>query len=167
MNQGLRKATPNRRIDDAVRTYGEEITTTLGAFCVSPMSVLIDTSVWVAHFKQRDERLVKLLEAGLVVCHPFIVTEIACGTPSDRRFVLSLLMALEKCAVATQDEVLVFIEQRALHGKGCGLVDLSLLASALINKNTLIWTLDKRLEAIALELGRAYQANLHSSNLCI
>lgn len=65
------------------------------------MNVLVDTSVWVAHFKQRDERLVALLEAGLVVCHPHVVVEVACGTPPSRRAVIALLSDLESVPVAT------------------------------------------------------------------
>ena len=126
------------------------------------MKVLVDTSVWVGHFKQRDEQLVALLQAGLVACHPYVVLEVACGSPPRRRDVIDMLRELESVQVATVDELLAFIQQRALFGRGCGYVDVSLLASALLSDQTLLWTLDKRLGAVAAELGRAYRPALAS-----
>ena len=123
------------------------------------MNVLVDTSVWVAHFRQRDESLVSLLNDGVVVCHPYVVAEIACGTPPDRRGVIKMLSDLELATVATHDEVLELIERQALYGKGCGLVDLSLLASTLLTQYTQLWTLDARLMKVAADLGRAYLPN--------
>ena len=126
------------------------------------MNVLVDTSVWVAHFKQRDDRLVALLEAGLVVCHPYVVVEVACGTPPNRHAVIELLNELETVPAATPQEGLALVGQRGLHGRGCGFVDMSLLASALLGARTQLWTLDKRLQTLAIELGLAYQPALHS-----
>ena len=126
------------------------------------MSVLVDSSVWVGHFKQRNERLVALLEAGRVVCHPHVVVEVACGTPPSRRMVISMLKELEQVPVTTTDELLIFIERRAVWGRGCGFVDLSLLASALLSDQTLIWTVDQRLQAVAADLGRSYRPALQS-----
>jgi predicted nucleic acid-binding protein len=121
------------------------------------MKVLVDSSVWVGHFKQRNDHLVAVLEAGLVVCHPQVVIEVACGTPPRRRQVIGLLRALDGAPVATYEETLAFIERRALQGRGCGCVDVSLLASALLGGQTLLWTLDKRLESVAAEIGLAYR----------
>lgn len=126
------------------------------------MSVLVDTSVWVGHFKQRNERLVALLEEGRVVCHPYVVVEVACGTSPNRRDIIAMLGELESTPVATPDEVLQMVERRKLSGRGCGFVDMSLLASALLSDQVQIWTADKRLELMASELNRAYRAALHS-----
>ena len=126
------------------------------------MNILVDTSVWVGHFKQRNERLVALLEKGRVVCHPCVVTEVACGTPPSRRAIIGMLAELESTPLATPEELLELIERRSLYGRGCGFVDISLLASALLNPQTLIWTLDKRLESVAAELNRAYRPALQS-----
>jgi predicted nucleic acid-binding protein len=126
------------------------------------MNVLVDTSVWVGHFKQRNEHLAALLEDGRVVCHPYVVAEVACGTPPNRRAIIAMLAELESTPVAAPDEILELIERRNLYGLGCGFVDMSLLASALLSDQTLIWTLDKRLEAMAAGLNRAYRAALHS-----
>ncbi len=126
------------------------------------MNVLVDTSVWVGHFKQRNERLVALLELGRVVCHPYVVTEVACGTPPNRRAIIAMLAELEITPLATPDELLELIERRSLYGRGCGFVDMSLLASVLLSDQTLIWTLDKRLESVAAEVNRAYRPAFHS-----
>ena len=126
------------------------------------MNVLVDTSVWVSHFKQRDGRLVALLEAGLVVCHPYVVVEVACGTPPRRSDIIDMLGELESVSIASPGELLALIQRRALFGLGCGFVDVSLLASALLSDQTLLWTLDKRLETVATELGRDYRPALAS-----
>ncbi len=58
------------------------------------MNILVETSVWVGHFQQRNERLVALLEKGRVVCHPYVVTEVACGAPPSRRAIIAMLAEL-------------------------------------------------------------------------
>jgi hypothetical protein len=121
------------------------------------VKVLVDTSVWVAHFKQRNEPLVALLYAGWVVCHPHVMVEVACGTPPQRHQIITMLGELDTSPVATAGELLALLEQKAIFGQGCGFVDLSLLASALLAQQTLLWTLDKRLDAMAVELGLAYR----------
>ena len=125
------------------------------------MKVLVDTSVWVGHFKQREERLVSLLDAGLVVCHAYVVVEVACGTPPHRGEVIDWLFELERTPVATPDELLALLQRRALFGRGIGFVDVSLLASILLlSEQMLLWTVDKRLDAVANELGRAFRPGL-------
>ena len=126
------------------------------------MKVLVDSSVWVGHFKQRNDQLITLLEMGTVVCHPYIVGEVACGTPPTRKIIIHLLSDLESVCVATQEELLAMMDARQLYGRGCGFVDMSLLASVLLNEKTLIWTMDKRLELLAIESNRVYRPMLHS-----
>lgn len=126
------------------------------------MNVLVDSSVWVGHFKQRNEHLAHLLEQGLVICHPYVVAEIACGTPPDRKAIISMLADLESAPVATQDELLTMMNTRQLFGRGCGFVDMSLLASALISEKLRIWTVDRRFELIANALSVAYKPRLNS-----
>ena len=126
------------------------------------MNVLVDSSVWVGHFQQRSEHLVQLLERGLVTCHPYVVAEVACGTPPERKAIISMLAALESAPVATQDELLAMMNNRKLFGRGCGFVDMSLLASSLISEKLRIWTVDKRFELIASGLNLAYKPKLNS-----
>ncbi len=68
---------------------------------------------------------------------------------------IELLQALPQLAVATDDEVLYFIESHQLMGRGIGYVDAHLLAAAAIARSFL-WTRDKRLREISVELGIVY-----------
>lgn len=124
------------------------------------MAVLVDTSVWVAHFRAAVPPLQDLLAQDLVLSHPLVRAELACGSPpAPRKQTLGALQLLAQAREATVDEVVDFIEREALYGLGCGLVDLSLLASTLITPGARLWTLDRRLAALAarfgVEFGRA------------
>ncbi len=122
--------------------------------------ILIDTSVWIDHLRQRDDHLVITLLAGHVLIHPWVIGEIACGSLKDREQVLDLLRSLPLCSVALEDEVLLFIEQNKLMARGIGYVDVHLLASTKLSGATL-WTRDKRLLIIAKEMNIAYPEILH------
>ncbi len=117
--------------------------------------ILVDTSVWVAHLRDNLPRLQTLLGNGEVLGHPFIVGELACGQLKNRKEILELLRALPSAEIAEPDEVLKFIEQHRLMGRGLGYVDVHLLASALLS-NGLLWTKDSRLKEIAATLRLAY-----------
>jgi predicted nucleic acid-binding protein len=117
--------------------------------------VLVDTSVWVAHLRRGDIGLEALLNEGDVVCHPFIVGELACGNLKNRSETLSLLKTLPMATHAEHDELMQFIENHSLMGKGLGYIDMHLLASAILSK-VLLWTLDKKLHQVSLKLGLAY-----------
>lgn len=111
--------------------------------------VLVDTSVWVDHFRRRNAALADLLELDMVLAHPLVVGEIACGTPPQRDRTLWDLNTLQPSQQASVREVLDFIERERLFGLGCGLVDLLLLASTLMTPGVDLWTLDQRLCALA------------------
>jgi len=117
--------------------------------------VLVDTSIWVSHLSKGDARLKTLLEKAEVVCHPFIIGELACGNIANRTEILSSLQALPAASVAKHDEILRLIESHHLMGRGLGLIDVHLLASALLTRMPL-WTADKRLRATSAELNIAY-----------
>jgi len=117
--------------------------------------VLADTSVWVAHFRDNVPRLQTMLGDGDVLCHPFIIGELACGNLKNRREILELLEALPSAEMAEHDEVLKFIEQHRLMGRGLGYVDVHLLASVLLS-NCLFWTKDRRLKETAATLHIAH-----------
>lgn len=128
------------------------------------MRVLVDTSVWVAHFKQRDAHLVTLLESGLVVCHPHVVVEVACGTPPARSAIVSMMATLDSLPAASHSELLLLIERRRLFGRGGGFVEVSLLASALLSDQVRVWTHDRRLGTLADAVGRRYGPPLPASS---
>ena len=126
------------------------------------MSVLIDTSVWIDHFRNGNAALVALLGLDRALTHPMVRLEIACGTPPAPRIqTLNNMGLLQPCNQASLGEVMEFIEHEKLHGLGCGLVDMALLASTLITPGAELWTLDKRLANLAGRFGVAHLPTLH------
>lgn len=125
------------------------------------MSILIDTSVWVRHFKQNDSQVVLLAATDQVLTHSLVLGELACGTPPERKRTLADFALLSKAKEASLEEVVYFIEAEKLYGKGCGFIDLSLLASTLVTPSAKLWTLDKRLAQLAYRFGVAYQLDEH------
>ena len=117
--------------------------------------VLVDTSIWVLHLAKGQARLKALLEKAEVVCHPYIIGELACGNIVNRTEILSLLEELPTAVVAEHEEVLRFVELHRLMGRGLGLIDVHLLASALLTKVPL-WTADSRLREAAARLNIAH-----------
>lgn len=123
--------------------------------------ILVDTSVWVDHLRRGDPGLVALLERSAVLMHPFVVGEIACGNLRDRKSLLELLRDLPAAVVATDDEVMQFIERQALHGKGIGYVDIHLLASVALTGVAKLWTRDQKLRQAAASLGFTHPEPAH------
>jgi len=119
--------------------------------------ILVDTSVWVDHLRRGAPRLVDALDRGDVLAHPFVIGELACLNLKNRAVVLRGLSDLPAGVVATDDEVLHLIENRGLAGKGIGYVDAHLLASVILSRSASLWTLDRRLAAIAASLQVAFE----------
>ena len=118
--------------------------------------ILVDTSVWVDHLRAGAPALAAALEQGSVLNHPFVLGELACGNLKNRGEVLRLLGDLPAAPMATDPEVLNYIERRALMGRGIGYVDAHLLASVALAGAARLWTRDKRLAAVAADLKLAY-----------
>ena len=126
------------------------------------MSVLIDTSVWIDHFRNGNDALVELIRLDLALAHPMVIGEIACGTPPAPRIqTLASIGLLQPCNQASLSEVMEFIEREKLYGLGCGLVDMALLASTLITPGAKLWTLDTRLADLAGRFDVAHRSALH------
>ena len=122
------------------------------------MSVLLDTSVWVDHFRRANAALVHLVTLDQALTHPMVTIELACGTPpASRAKTLGDMALLGSVQRATLDEVQAFIERERLYGLGCGLVDLVLLCSVLITPNARLWTMDKRLHEMAARFDVSYE----------
>ncbi len=117
--------------------------------------ILVDTSVWVSHLRDGNCHLEKLLNNGDVMCHPFVIGELACGNMENREEVLLLLHSLPTARSAEQSEVLGFINVNRLMGRGLGLIDIHLLTSALLS-DVLFWTLDKKLRFVSFEFNVGY-----------
>ncbi len=115
---------------------------------------LADTSVWVDHLRSDGHPLASLLDADRVLGHPFVIGELECGSLSNRDRFLGLLGALPQAKVASHAEVLQLVQVRRIHGRGLGWIDMHLLASTLL-VGCVLWTMDKRLDTVATELGVA------------
>ncbi|MCH8217231.1 MAG: type II toxin-antitoxin system VapC family toxin, partial [Planctomycetes bacterium] len=113
--------------------------------------VLVDTSVWIDHLRRGDHRLTGLLEQAEVLSHSLVIGELACGNIQNRATVLQLLRRLPMAAELEHPEAWQFIDAQRLFGRGVGMVDVHLLASARLSQATL-WTRDRRLNELAAEL---------------
>jgi predicted nucleic acid-binding protein len=124
--------------------------------------ILVDTSVWIDHFKHRNDALVGLLNRDLVLVHPMVIGEIACGTPpAPRAQTLRDLGLLPTVQLVGLHEAMAYIERESLYGMGCGLIDIILLASTLLTPGATLWTLDRRLAGIAERFNVAYRLPAH------
>jgi predicted nucleic acid-binding protein len=119
--------------------------------------VIVDTSIWVSHLRNGNAELVNLLNDNQVMCHPFIVGEIACGNIRNRAEILALLRSLPMSIQAKNEEVLEFIESNKLMGHGLGYVDMHLSASAALS-GVPIWTLDAILDKTNRKMGTGYRS---------
>lgn len=118
--------------------------------------ILVDTSVWIDHLRAGDAELVALLNGSQVLMHPFVLGELACGNVRNRAEVLALLKDLPQAVLASDEEMLFFIERHAFMGRGIGYVDAHLLAAVTLSSVTKIWTRDKHLRTVADALALAY-----------
>jgi predicted nucleic acid-binding protein len=116
--------------------------------------ILVDASVWIEHFRRTQPPLVDALFQMLVVTHPFVIGELACGHLSERASVLTLMSRLATVPPVSNQEALAFIDAHRLAGTGLGWVDVHLLASARLARARL-WTRDKALERAASRLDLA------------
>ena len=118
--------------------------------------ILIDTSIWIDHLGRPDRRLIELLEDGDVCCHPHVIGELALGNLRQYDLVIRYLSNLPQPSLASDAEVISMIRDRRLQGTGIGFSDAHLIASVLLTPQTVIWTRDRRLTAVAVRLGVAW-----------
>lgn len=117
--------------------------------------ILVDTSIWIDHFRAADPQLIALLDRNAVLTHPFVIGEIALGSVAKRAEVLRYLNHLSSVVVATHDEAMIFIERHQLTSAGLGYVDANLLASVALTPGAALWSRDKNLRAGATRCGLA------------
>jgi len=117
-----------------------------------PSVILLDASVWIDHIRSADGSVSALLDGEKVLCHPFVIGEVALGQFRERESFLVQLRKLPVSEVASHHEVMAFIERYRLFGSGLGYVDAHLLASALLTPGSKLWTRDKRLKEAATRL---------------
>jgi predicted nucleic acid-binding protein len=118
--------------------------------------VLVDTSVWVSHLRDGNAELEELLNSEEVLCHAYIIGELACGNLKNRTEILALFKLLPKVPLVGDEEVLRFIDDNNLMGKGLGYIDLHLAASAML-AGVSMWTFDKRLVRVNEALNISYK----------
>lgn len=115
--------------------------------------ILADTSVWIDHFRSTNTALFNLLDEGLLLMHAHVIGELALGHLHRRETLLRYLQDLPQAPLATESEILTFIESNRLFGEGIGYSDVHIIVSARLALDTLIWTRDKRLNKVATRLG--------------
>lgn len=123
------------------------------------MSVLADTSVWIRFLANRApyaEELDGLLSRDEVSGHDFVYGELLIGDKGGRRALLANYEWTDQAPLVPHGDVVAFVRDRKLNGRGIGWIDAHLLASALVGRLKL-WTADSPLAAVATELGIAYE----------
>lgn len=123
--------------------------------------VVADTSIWIDHFRFADPRIVALIDSDALVMHPFVVGELACGQLPRRSVTIRELQDLEPLAARADEEVLAFLDQHGLYGKGLGWIDVHLLCAAASTPGTALWTRDCRMLDAAESLGIAWAPPVH------
>jgi predicted nucleic acid-binding protein len=123
------------------------------------MIVLVDTSVWIRFLSNRDPyatELDGLLSRDEVSGHDFVYGELLIGDKGGRKQLLADYEQMHQAPVVPHREVVEFVRERRLHGRGIGWIDAHLLASALVG-GVRLWTTDPALAIAAKELGVAYE----------
>jgi predicted nucleic acid-binding protein len=127
--------------------------------------ILVDTSVWVDFLRTGHATLIRMLEDGVVLGHPWIVGELALGQLSQHHEVIRLLGSLPQATVATEEEIMTLIDRHRLYGVGIGYVDAQLLAATQLTADAALWTGDRRLAVAASHLGCAINPDDGSPDL--
>lgn len=123
------------------------------------MSVLVDTSVWIRFLGNRPPyaaQLDDLLSRDEVSGHDFVYGELLIGDRGGRKELLANYERMNLAPFVPHTEVVAFVRDRKLNGRGIGWIDAHLLASALVGRLKL-WTADSSLATVATELGIAYE----------
>jgi predicted nucleic acid-binding protein len=115
--------------------------------------IVVDTSIWIDHFRYGDKELKKIIEDDRLLCHPFVIGELALGSLRERDAVIAFLTSQREAVVATHAEVMTVIERHSIFSMGIGYTDAHLLTSTLLDRRSSLWTRDKRLAAAALKVG--------------
>lgn len=115
--------------------------------------ILVDTSVWIDHLRTDSATLGRALERGEVLGHPWVIGEVSLGHLGRRDEILNLLHGLPQATVASTEEVQAAIENQQLQGSGIGYVDAQLLTATMLTPDSMLWTADRRLRAVATRIG--------------
>jgi len=120
--------------------------------------VLVDTSAWIRFLANRAPYAAgvdALLRRGEVSGHEFVYGELLIGDKGGRGTLLTMYERMHQAITVPHADVVAFVRDRALHGRGVGWIDIHLLASALVGRLK-VWTADPRFQEVASELGVSY-----------
>lgn len=115
------------------------------------MNILVDSSVWIEHFRHNNEELKQIIMQNRIFVHPFVLGELACGSMKNRSETLHFLQNLPVPIQPSNEEVLDFIDREKLHGKGISFVDVHILISSILT-GCVLWTFDKKLLLVQKKL---------------
>ena len=110
--------------------------------------VIVDTNVWIDFFKGKIQakKLSEIIELGEILIHPFVLTELVFG--GLKKEFQKKLEIMQVTEILSEEKKRLFIQKEKLCGRGLGLVDIHLLASARIVPCQ-IWTFDSYLNKAA------------------
>jgi len=111
--------------------------------------ILADTSIWADHLRFGDPKFESLLNRREILCHPFVIGEVALGYLKKRADILASMHSLRTATLASNSEVLEFINRNTLFGSSIGYVDAHLLVSTRLTPGAMLWAKDKKLSAVA------------------
>jgi predicted nucleic acid-binding protein len=123
------------------------------------MIVLVDTSVWIRFLSNRAPfaaELETLLSRDEVSGHEFVYGELLIGDKGGRMRLLTDYEQMHQAPAVLHGDVVAFVRDRRLRGRGIGWIDAHLLASALVGRLKL-WTIDPALATVAKELRISYE----------
>jgi len=120
--------------------------------------ILATSAIWAGHLRHGDPVLARRLEAGTVLSHPLVIGELAMGQLRHREIILDSLRALPAAVIASDAEVIDFIEREGLYGQSLGYVDAHLLAATRLTPRARLWSRDARLREVATRMGAAFDA---------
>jgi predicted nucleic acid-binding protein len=121
--------------------------------------ILVDTSVWIRYLTNRQPyraELERLLRRDEVLGHELVYGELIVGDRGGRRIILADYENMHQIRLVPHEQVVEFVRDRDLQGRGVGWIDVHLLASALV-AHAQLWTADPRFSVMADEFGIGYK----------
>ena len=118
--------------------------------------ILADTSVWIDHFRGRLSDLQERLDQDEIMIHPFVIGELLLSGVNRRRGAVAELHQLPLAPMPRSEETEALIIRESLDGRGVGYVDTVILAAVRLQPGARLWTLDRKLHAVAAEMSVAF-----------
>ena len=108
--------------------------------------ILVDTSIWIDHFKKKNEILSQWILDGMVCTHSLIIQEICLGDFKQKVKIIDSLKHLIIIPMISHQEFILFSTKHNF--RKVGVVDVHLIASAILSRCS-IMTSDKSLALAA------------------